>query len=244
MFECNYNKYKRKESKTQNEINFSDKWEQLDSIFNKKKKRINFFDEFDTRDESEIDAIADNKTNMNTNTLSIKDNFNLNKLIHPIDDEFDKYIKEKIDVLDKIKYNKYKQKNEQLNNIKEYNTINNFNLTINKYKKNNISLIKGKNEPLFILNKNMNINYKDEINKMKTKKYFFSETIEADNTYIGKRNKMRLNKLLNKIKKENINTEIINIPNKFDILNKEENKDKDYFDLLLEQINIKKNKIK
>ena len=31
---------------------------------------------------------------------------------------------------------------------------------------------------------------------MKTKKYFFSEIIEDDNTDIGKRNKMRLNKLL------------------------------------------------
>ena len=53
---------------------------------------------------------------------------------------------------------------------------------------------------------------------------------------------MRLNNLLNKFRKENLNTEIINIPNKFDILNKDENKD--YFDLLYKQINIKKNKIK
>ena len=241
MFEFNYNKYKRK---TQTELNFSDKWEQLDSIFHKKKKRINFFDEFDTEDKTYNNTITNKKTNMNTNTLSIKDNFNFQKLIHPIDEEFDKYIKEKIDFLEKIKFNEYKQNKLLLNNIEEYNTNNNFNIIINKYKKNNISLIKGKNEPIFILNKNRNTdsNYKDEINKMKTQKYFFSETNENNDTDIGKRNKMRLNNLLNKFRKENINTEIINIPNKFDILNKDENKD--YFDLLYEQINIKKNKIK
>ena len=241
MFEFNYNKYKRK---TQTELNFSDKWEQLDSIFHKKKKRINFFDEFDTEDKTYNNTITNKKTNMNTNTLSIKDNFNFQKLIHPIDEEFDKYIKEKIDFLEKIKFNEYKQNKLSLNNIEEYNTNNNFNIIINKYKNNNISLIKGKNEPIFILNKNRNTdsNYKDEINKMKTQKYFFSETNENNDTDIGKRNKMRLNNLLNKFRKENLNTEIINIPNKFDILNKDENKD--YFDLLYEQINIKKNKIK
>ena len=241
MFEFNYNKYKRK---TQTELNFSDKWEQLDSIFHKKKKRINFFDEFDTEDKTYNNTITNKKTNMNTNTLSIKDNFNFQKLIHPIDEEFDKYIKEKIDFLEKIKFNEYKQNKLLLNNIEEYNTNNNFNIIINKYKKNNISLIKGKNEPIFILNKNRNTdsNYKDEINKMKTQKYFFSETNENNDTDIGKRNKMRLNNLLNKFRKENLNTEIINIPNKFDILNKDKNKD--YFDLLYEQINIKKNKIK
>ena len=241
MFEFNYNKYKRK---TQTELNFSDKWEQLDSIFHKKKKCINFFDEFDTEDKTYNNTITNKKTNMNTNTLSIKDNFNFQKLIHPIDEEFDKYIKEKIDFLEKIKFNEYKQNKLLLNNIEEYNTNNNFNIIINKYKKNNISLIKGKNEPIFILNKNRNTdsNYKDEINKMKTQKYFFSETNENNDTDIGKRNKMRLNNLLNKFRKENLNTEIINIPNKFDILNKDKNKD--YFDLLYEQINIKKNKIK
>ena len=241
MFEFNYNKYKRK---TQTELNFSDKWEQLDSIFHKKKKRINFFDEFDTEDKTYNNTITNKKTNMNTNTLSIKDNFNFQKLIHPIDEEFDKYIKEKIDFLEKIKFNEYKQNKLLLNNIEEYNTNNNFNIIMNKYKKNNISLIKGKNEPIFILNKNRNTdsNYKDEINKMKTQKYFFSETNENSDTDIGKRNKMRLNNLLNKFRKENINTEIINIPNKFDILNKDKNKD--YFDLLYKQINIKKNKIK
>ena len=241
MFEFNYNKYKRK---TQTELNFSDKWEQLDSIFHKKKKCINFFDEFDTEDKTYNNTITNKKTNMNTNTLFIKDNFNFQKLIHPIDEEFDKYIKEKIDFLEKIKFNEYKQNKLLLNNIEEYNTNNNFNIIINKYKNNNISLIKGKNEPIFILNKNRNTdsNYKDEINKMKTQKYFFSETNENNDTDIGKRNKMRLNNLLNKFRKENINTEIINIPNKFDILNKDENKD--YFDLLYEQINIKKNKIK
>ena len=240
MFEFNYNKYKRK---TQTELNFSDKWEQLDSIFHKKKKRINFFDEFDTEDKTYNNTITNKKTNMNTNTLFIKDNFNFQKLIHPIDEEFDKYIKEKIDFLEKIKFNEYKQNKLLLNNIEEYNTNNNFNIIINKYKNNNISLIKGKNEPIFILNKNRNTdsNYKDEINKMKTQKYFFSETNENNDTDIGKRNKMRLNNLLNKFRKENINTEIINIPNKFDILNKDKNKD--YFDLLYEQINVKKNKI-
>ena len=109
------------------------------------KKRIIYFDEFYTREKSEIDSITDKKTNINTNTLSIKDfsnsNFNFNKLIHPIDDEFDKYIKEKIDVLDKIKYNEYEQNKDLLNNIKEFNITNNFNLIINKYKKNE-SLIK------------------------------------------------------------------------------------------------------
>ena len=102
---------------------------------------------------------------------------------------------------------------------------------------------------------------------MKNKKFFFCDKNENNDTNIGKRNKMRLSNLLNKLKKDNLKTEIINIPNKFNILYKEENDSlknskqyiknfdfiknesnkenkKDYFDTLLEQINIKKNKSK
>ena len=258
MFEFNYNKYKRKEiifdfpeklSKTEKELNFSNKWEQLDSIFHKKKKRINFFDESFTPEETERNTITDKKYNIG-NILTTKNysNFNFQNLIHPIDDAFDNYIKEKIEVLDKLKINKYKQKNELLknellNNSKEFNKTNNFNFAISKYKKNE-SLIKVKNEPILILNKNRNNdkNYQYEINKMKTKKYFFSGSNENNNSDIGKRNKMRLSNILNKLKKETPNFEIINIPNKFNSLKKEKNQD--YFDLLLEQINIKRNKIK
>ena len=278
MFEFKYNKYKRKEnkfdfeypenlSKTQQDFNFSNKWEQLDSTFHQKKKRIYFFDENFISDETKFNTfntVSEKKSNL-------EPNFNFQNLIHPIDNEFDKYIKEKMVILEKIKSDKDNNdtNKEIINTNEELNQNYNFNFAIRKYKNNNESLIKRKNEPILIIDKNRksDLNYKLEFNLMKNKKFFFSDKNENNDTNIGKRNKMRLSNLLNKLKKDNLKTEIINIPNKFNILYKEENDSlknskqyiknfdfiknesnkenkKDYFDTLLEQINIKKNKSK
>ena len=239
--------YPYKELKPTKQLNISEKWSQLDNKFNNKINRhINFYDDFETKN----NLIIENSKKENIN------NINLSYLIHPIDDEFDEFIEEKINVLENLKDNKYIIK-EEINDDEEEN--NNFNLIINKYKKQE-SLVKEKNEPIFILNNNNNkdLNYKYEFNKMKSKKYFFNENKE-NNSDIGKRNKMRLNNILKKIKKENIKNEIINVPNKFEILNKEEKdinikntkyfdymknknkkdeENKDYFDKILDQINI------
>ena len=278
MFEFKYNKYKRKEnkfdfeypenlSKTQQDFNFSNKWEQLDSTFHQKKKRIYFFDENFISDETKFNTfntVSEKKSNL-------EPNFNFQNLIHPIDNEFDKYIKEKMIILEKIKSDKDNNdtNKEIINTNEEFAQNYNFNFAIRKYKNNNESLIKRKNEPILIIDKNRksDLNYKLEFNLMKNKKFFFSDKNENNDTNIGKRNKMRLSNLLNKLKKDNLKTEIINIPNKFNILYKEENDSlknskqyiknfdfiknesnkenkKDYFDTLLEQINIKKNKSK
>ena len=276
MFEFKYNKYKRKEnkfdfeypenlSKTTPDFNFSNKWEQLDSTFHQKKKLINFFDENLISDETKFNTfntISEKKPNF-------EQNFDFQNLIHPIDNEFDKYIKEKMVILEKIKTNNNDKNKEIINTNDEFNQNYNFIFAIRKYKNNNESLIKRKNEPILIIDKNRksDLNYKLEFNLMKNKKFFFSDKNENNDTDIGKRNKMRLSNLLNKLKKENLKTEIINIPNKFNILYKEENDNlknskqyiknfdfiknesnkenkKDYFDTLLEQINIKKNKSK
>ena len=278
MFEFKYNKYKRKGnkfdfeypenlSKTTPDFNFSNKWEQLDSTFHKKKKRINFFDENFISDETKFNSfntVSEKKSNL-------EPNFNFQNLIHPIDNEFDKYIKEKMVILEKIKSDKDNNdtNKEIINTNEEFAQNYNFNFAIRKYKNNNESLIKRKNEPILIIDKNRksDFNYKLEFNLMKNKKFFFCDKNENNDTNIGKRNKMRLSNLLNKLKKDNLKTEIINIPNKFNILYKEENDNlknskqyiknfdfiknesnkenkKDYFDTLLEQINIKKNKSK
>ena len=255
--------YPKKSIKNIEQITLSDKWDQLDSIFHKKNKRIIFFDnDFFSSDEIENDLIQKNTKLENTKTIKNK-KINLEYLIHPIDDNFDKFIDQKIASLEQLKNNKY-QKKEELN-INNENFISNF--TLNKYKKQEESIIKDKNEPMSILsNRNNNdLNDKYEFNKMKTKKFFFTESIKNNNTDLGQKNKTRLNNLLMKIKSGKSKNEIIIVPNKFEILNNEEksnrnsnnnkyinlinhNKEeenRDYFDSILDECKIKiKNKLK
>ena len=199
----------------------------MDSIFNKKNRYINFNQNFFGNDEQK-----------NNKEIS-----NLQYLIHPIDDKFDEFIDEKIEILEKLKNNKYQIK-EELDNKKQ-ETIN-FNLLISKYKKEEESIIKEKNKPIKLLNANLKDNSEEkyEFNKMKKKKYFFNNNNDNSDD-LGNKNKMRLKNILNNIKNEKQKNEIISIPNKFKvekssikINNKEENKD--YFDTILEDIKKKK----
>ena len=220
-------------------INSMDKWSQLDSIINKKNRSINFKDNF-------FDFIDNKKySKTKSNNSNFIDKINLQYLIHPINDEFDEFIDEKIEILEKLKDNKYQLKSELNPNFEEKINLSNI---LKKYKKEEESIIKAKNEPIYVLKDNTNdLNIKNEFNKMKSNKYFFKENKE-NSTDIGKRNKIRLNNILNKIKKEKPKNQIINIPNKFNIeknnmninINNTEENNKDYFDTILEEIKSKK----
>ena len=242
-FDINF-KYKERKEKISKNI---DKWAQLDSIFHKKNRRINFNDEFFDESKNNYKNEIQYSNNFN-NKNDI--NINLQYLIHPINDEFDKFIDDKIEILEKLKDNTYKLK-EELINKNENN--NNLNLMLNKYKKEEESIIKSKNEPIYILNNEDKNDLDDiyEFNKMKNKKYFFKKSNNDNNTDLGNRNRMRLNNILNKIKKEKPKKEnqIISNPNKFnldksdnDIKYSKNEENKDYFDTILEEIKNKKNK--
>ena len=242
-FDINF-KYKERKEKIAKNI---DKWAQLDSIFHKKNIRINFNDELfdETKNNSKNEIQYSNNFN-NKNDINI----NLQYLIHPISDEFDKFIDDKIEILEKLKDNTYKLKEELINKIENNN---NLNLMLSKYKKEEESIIKSKNEPIYILNNEDKNDLDDiyEFNKMKNKKYFFNKSNNDYDTELGNRNKMRLNNILNKIKKEKPKKEnqIISNPNKFnldksdnDIKYSKNEENKDYFDTILEEIKNKKNK--
>ena len=242
-FDINFKYKERKEKITKN----IDKWAQLDSIFHKKNRRINFNDEL--FDETKINYKNEIQYSNNFNNKN-DININLQYLIHPINDEFDKFIDDKIEILEKLKDNTYKLK-EELINKNENN--NNLNLMLSEYKKEEESIIKSKNEPIYILNNEDKNDLDDiyEFNKMKNKKYFFKKSNNDNNTDLGNRNKMRLNNILNKIKKEKPKKEnqIISNPNKFnldksdnDIKYSKNEENKDYFDTILEEIKNKKNK--
>ena len=169
-------------------------------------------------------------------------------LIHPINDEFDEFIDEKIEILEKLKDNKYKLKEELINKNEDNN---NLNLMLSKYKKEEESIIKSKNEPIYILNNETKNDLDDlyEFNKMKNKKYFFNKSNNDYDTELGNRNKMRLNNILNKIKKERPKkeTQIISNPNKFnldksdnDVIYNKNEENKDYFVKILEEMKNKK----
>jgi len=241
-FDINF-EYKARKEKITNNI---DKWSQLDSIFHKKNRRINFNNDFfdETKYNYKKESQNSNSNFNNKNNINI----NLKYLIHPINDEFDEFIDEKIENLEKLKDNKYKLKEELINKNEDNN---NLNLMLSKYKKEEESIIKSKNEPIYILN-NENKNDLDdlyEFNKMKNKKYFFNKSNNDYDTELGNRNKMRLNNILNKIKKERPKKEsqIISNPNKFNLeksdkdieYNKNE-ENKDYFDTILEEMKNKK----
>jgi len=232
--------YPESQEKEIQNLNSEEKWEQLDSIFNKKNRYINFNQNFFGNDEQKNNKEISNIKNLKQKN---ENEINLQYLIHPIDDKFDEFIDEKIEILEKLKNNKYQIK-EELDNKKQ-ETIN-FNLLISKYKKEEESIIKEKNKPIKLLNVNLKDNSEEkyEFNKMKKKKYFFNNNNDNSDD-LGNKNKMRLKNILNNIKNEKQKNEIISIPNKFKvekssikINNKEENKD--YFDTILEDIKKKK----
>ena len=235
-------------------LNYLEKWSKLESKL--QKNRIdNYFSNdslsslnLGTLQSMEWDDLKLIKTQKNNSPLknkykNEKNNINLpnlQKLIHPIDDEFEQYIQNKIENLEKLKTNNkndtiFNNKNNNNNNmntisdnIKEKinNSIRN-NLFLNKEKNEEKSIIKEKNEAIFTFHKNENEN-NDELDKMKTKSFLNDYTYNDNNTNnsifntnnkdensLGFRNRMRLYRILNRIKSNQKETEIINKPNKF-----------------------------
>ena len=188
------------------------------------------------KSEINFDSSLNNKYNNQKQNKDLNLN-NLEKLIHPIDDEFEKFIQKKIEDLEKLKKT---NKNNLKNNENSINIIND-NIKINeKSINNNIllthdtneekSIIKEKNEAIFTFNKN-DIENNDEYDRIKAKSflgdYTYNDNIIDNSIFninkkyennVGKRNKMRLNNLLSRIKSNKKETEIINKPNKFKIL--------------------------
>ena len=185
--------------------------------------------------------ISLNSSYRGRNDINIK---NLEKLIHPIDDDFDKFIQKKIEDLEKLRYKNDKKiflstenKNNIINDsIKNININNNNNLLI-EGKNDEKSIIKEKNQPIFTFNKNEFEN-DEELDKVKMKSFledYTSNDINNTNSSniifnnykknesnIGNRNKMRLFNLLSRIKKDKKETELINKPNKFKMFDKSE----------------------
>ena len=184
--------------------------------------------------------ISLNSSYRGRNDINIK---NLEKLIHPIDDEFDKFIQKKIEDLEKLRYKNDKKiflstenKNNIINDSIKNININNNNLLI-EGKNDEKSIIKEKNQPIFTFNKNEFEN-DEELDKVKMKSFledYTSNDINNTNgsniifnnykkneSNIGNRNKMRLFNLLSRIKKDKKETELINKPNKFKMFDKSE----------------------
>ena len=184
--------------------------------------------------------ISLNSSYRGRNDINIK---NLEKLIHPIDDDFDKFIQKKIEDLEKLRYKNDKKiflstenKNNINDSIKNININNNNNLLI-EGKNDEKSIIKEKNQPIFTFNKNEFEN-DEELDKVKMKSFledYTSNDINNTNgsniifnnykkneSNIGNRNKMRLFNLLSRIKKDKKETELINKPNKFKMFDKSE----------------------
>ena len=183
----------------------------------------------------------------NKNIKSDLDLETLEKLIHPIDDEFEVFIQRKIEDLEKLKTKNDKKignkKNINTNtytninddNIKTKNINNNENFLQEKnYEK---TIIKEKNKPIFTFNKIESENNEFDNNKMKSflddynsnenntnNSNLILNNYRKNESNIGNRNKKRLFNLLSRIKNDKKETEIINKPNKFKIFdNSEEN---------------------
>ena len=180
---------------------------------------------------------SDNNLDLSLNFKSQKRNQNielnfknLEKLIHPIDDEFEKYIQNKIENLEKLKNGNDKniKKNVNVNsiNIINDNKINN-NLILKKNNNDEKSIIKDKNEAIFTFNQN-NIENNDNPDKIRQKRFIgdfsyndnaFDNSIFNNNKNyddnVGYKNKLRLKNLLSKIKSNKEDIELINKPNKF-----------------------------
>ena len=170
---------------------------------------------------------------------------NLQHLIHPIDNEFEEFIQNKIENLEKLKAKKNIIKKANNNRITiDYNPIDNNNQTfniqneINNNKKmllqDNIeekSIVKEKNETFCFFNENDNGN-KEEISKRKQKSFLVDFALDTDKSSLTKnnikynnnsesesKNLTRLKNLLTKIR-TNKESEIVNKPNKFQMFDK------------------------
>ena len=230
-----------------------DKWSKLEK--NLQKNRDNYYsnDAFSTLnlgslksmewdDDTQYNSIHKNNINFdstlnknrNKNTDLDFNLKNLEKLIHPIDDEFEQFIQNKIENLEKLKYNNNKiiennniiniTNNNIKNNIKN-NSINYNNFLLSYVGDGEKSIIKDKNEAIFTFNRN-DMDNNEEFGRLKTKSFLADYNDNAINTSIfntnkkyensvGNRNKIRLNRLLNRIKNDKKETELINKPNKF-----------------------------
>ncbi len=243
-----------------------DKWSKLESIL-QKNRRDNYFsnDTISTLNlgslksmewEENINKNSTIKNNVNNNDLSLNKNNknndlnlkNLEKLIHPIDNEFEIFIQNKIKDLEKLKKeNKNISKNDiNITNITNSNINNkniNNNIILQKENNEEKSIVKEKNEAIFTFNKN-DIDNNNEFEKIKGKSFLGDYTYNDNNinvninnksifynnknyyNNIGYRNKMRLNNLLSKIKSDKKETELINKPNKFKIFDNSDDNSK------------------
>ena len=275
----------------QKSLNYVDKWSKLEK--NLQKNRLdNYFSndnistlnlgslksmEWDD-DDIKNSSIQKNSININSDsTLNTKyrnqnhnKDLNLNmpnleKLIHPIDDDFETFIQNKIEQLEILKSgNKILlENNNNLINIINDNKKNINNINYNKIfsyeKKDEKSIIKDKNEAIAKFNKN-DITNNGEYEKVRTKSFLAdynndnniinTSILNTNKKYensVGKRNKIRLNKLLNKIKNEKKETEIINKPNKFKLFDNSDEKSnldkiqKRYYEQFKEEDKLKDN---
>ena len=172
---------------------------------------------------------------------------NLQYLIHPIDNEFEEFIQNKIENLEKLKIRKNiikKVNNTRINienntfdnNDNNNHTNNNIQNEINNNKllaQDNIeekSIVKEKNETFFFFNENDNGN--KEETKRKQKSFLADYTLEPDKNNLYKnntkiynnsenesKNLTRLKNILSKIR-TNKESEIVNKPNKFQLFDK------------------------
>jgi hypothetical protein len=171
---------------------------------------------------------------------------NLQHLIHPIDNEFEEFIQNKIENLEKLKTKKNIIKKANNNRITiDYNPIDNNNQTFNiqnEINNNNNkillqdnieekSVVKEKNETFCFFNENDNGN-KEEISKRKQKSFLVDYALDPDKSNLIKnnikynnnsesesKNLTRLKNLLTKIR-TNKESEIVNKPNKFQLFDK------------------------
>ena len=200
--------------------NYLEKWSKLESKL--QKNRIdNYFsnDSISSLNLGSLKSMEWDDLNMmqnkNNYDTTLKDKYlnehnyvniqRLQQLIHPIDDEFDIFIQNKIENLEKLKYThesknvfeNNKKSNNIKNNINIINIINNNikkkinnniqnNLKLNKEKNAEKSIIKDKNEAIFTFNKSDNDN-NDDFNKIKTKSFLVDYTYNdnvTDNSFL------------------------------------------------------------
>ena len=231
-----------------------DKWSKLESIL-QKNRSDNYFsnDTISTLNLGSLKSMEwEEDINKNIPTLNNEINYgvslnknnkkydlnlkNLEKLISPIDNEFEIFVQNKINDLEKLK-NRNKKLNDYNHNILDIikNDSNNKNINnkifLQKEKNEEKSIIREKNDAAFTFNKN-GIENNDELEKIKGKSfledYSCNDNINLNNPTIfynknnyennvGYRNKIRLNNLLSRIKTDKKEIEIVNKPNKFKI---------------------------
>ena len=231
------------------------------------------WDDDDNRNSIQKNSINinyDSTLNNNYRNQNLNQDLNLNlqnleQLIHPIDDEFETFIQKKIQQLETLKNgNKILLENNNniiniINDNKKNTNIINYNKIFSYEKKDEKSIIKDKNEAITNFYKN-DITNNEEHERKRTKSFLgdYNNDNNIINTSImninkkyensvGKRNKIRLNKLLNKIKNDKKETELINKPNKFKLFdNSDENSNLDkiqkrYYEQFKEEDKLKEN---